>query len=100
LATGSPEDGGTSDGRLRDVTLVSLEPRRHETTPPARYTEASLIKELEELGIGRPSTYAPTIETVLRRGYVFRQRRALVPSFTAFRGDEPAALRTSPTTWT
>ena len=61
-----------------------LEPKRHETTPPARYTEASLIKKLEEEGIGRPSTYEPTIETILKRGYVFRQGRALVPSFTAF----------------
>ena len=66
------------------IALLDLEPKRHETTPPARFTEASLIKELERLGIGRPSTYAPTIATVVRRGYVFRQGRALVPSFTAF----------------
>src|SRR5687767_1029236 len=66
------------------VTLVGVEPKRHETTPPARFTEASLIKELERLGIGRPSTYAPTIATIVRRGYVFRQGKALVPSFTAF----------------
>ncbi|HEX6161135.1 MAG TPA: topoisomerase C-terminal repeat-containing protein, partial [Thermoanaerobaculia bacterium] len=66
------------------VTLLGLEPKRHETTPPARFTEASLIKELERLGIGRPSTYAPTIATIVRRGYVFRQGKALVPSFTAF----------------
>ena len=64
--------------------LVATEPKRHETSPPARFTEASLIKELERLGIGRPSTYAPTIATIVRRGYVFRQGRALVPSFTAF----------------
>ena len=63
---------------------LGTEPKRHETTPPARYTEASLIKELERLGIGRPSTYAPTIGTIVRRGYVFRQGKALVPSFTAF----------------
>src|SRR5262249_14021447 len=63
---------------------VTLEPKRHETSPPARYTEASLIKELERLGIGRPSTYAATIGTIERRGYVFRQGKALVPSFTAF----------------
>lgn len=62
----------------------SVEPKRHETTPPARFTEASLIKELERLGIGRPSTFAPTIATIVRRGYVFRQGKALVPSFTAF----------------
>src|SRR5689334_10356992 len=66
------------------VTLVDTEPKRHDTTPPARFTEASLIKELERLGIGRPSTYAPTIATIVRRGYVQRQNKALVPSFTAF----------------
>ena len=66
------------------MTLVGTEPKRHETTPPARFTEASLIKELERLGIGRPSTYAPTIATIVRRGYVFRQGKALIPSFTAF----------------
>jgi DNA topoisomerase-1 len=66
------------------MTLVDTLAKRHETTPPARFTEASLIKELERLGIGRPSTYAPTIATIVRRGYVFRQSKALVPSFTAF----------------
>jgi DNA topoisomerase-1 len=66
------------------VTLLGAESKRHETTPPARFTEASLIKELERLGIGRPSTYAPTIATIVRRGYVFRQAKALIPSFTAF----------------
>jgi DNA topoisomerase-1 len=67
-----------------DVTLMSLESKKHETTPPARFTEASLIKELERLGIGRPSTYAATIGTIERRGYIFRQGKALVPSYTAF----------------
>jgi DNA topoisomerase-1 len=67
-----------------DVSLLALESKRHETTPPARYTEASLIKKLEEEGIGRPSTYAATIGTIERRGYIFRQGKALVPSFTAF----------------
>ena len=66
------------------MTLLGAESKRHETTPPARFTEASLIKELERLGIGRPSTYAPTIATIVRRGYVFRQSKALIPSFTAF----------------
>ena len=66
------------------IVLLGTDPKRHETTPPARFTEASLIKELERLGIGRPSTYAPTIATIVRRGYVFRQGKALVPSFTAF----------------
>jgi DNA topoisomerase-1 len=66
------------------IVLLSTEPKKHETTPPSRFTEASLIKELERLGIGRPSTFAPTIATIVRRGYVFRQGKALVPSFTAF----------------
>ena len=71
------------DGRT-PIALLDTEAKRHETAPPARFTEASLIKELERLGIGRPSTYAPTIATIVRRGYVFRQGKALVPSFTAF----------------
>jgi DNA topoisomerase I len=71
-------DGSTA------ITLLDTDPKRHETTPPARFTEAALIKELERLGIGRPSTYAPTIATIVRRGYVLRQGKALVPSFTAF----------------
>jgi DNA topoisomerase I len=75
---------GAPSGARAMAELVGLEPKRHETVPPARFTEASLIKKLEEEGIGRPSTYEPTIETILRRGYVFRQGKALVPSFTAF----------------
>jgi len=67
-----------------DVLLLALDSKRHETSPPARFTEASLIKELERLGIGRPSTYAATIGTIERRGYIFRQGKALVPSYTAF----------------
>ena len=59
-------------------------PRATTPSPPARYTEASLVKRLEEEGIGRPSTYAPTVATIQRRGYVTRQGKALVPSFTAF----------------
>lgn len=66
------------------VALLAIEPKGHETLPPARYTEAALIKELEQAGIGRPSTYAPTIATIERRGYMFRQGKALVPSFPAF----------------
>jgi DNA topoisomerase-1 len=71
----------TLDGPL---TLESLEPMSHETVPPARYTDASLVKRLEEDGIGRPSTYASIISTIERRGYVWRQGKALVPTFTAF----------------
>ncbi|HEY6055952.1 MAG TPA: topoisomerase C-terminal repeat-containing protein, partial [Gaiellaceae bacterium] len=62
----------------------SLEPQGHATTPPARYTEATLVRALEELGIGRPSTYASIIGTILDRGYVFKKGSALVPSFVAF----------------
>jgi DNA topoisomerase I len=71
-------------GAAARVQVQALEPKRHDTLPPARYTEASLIKELERQGIGRPSTYAATIGTIERRGYIFRQGKALVPSFTAF----------------
>ena len=56
----------------------------HETQPPRRFTEASLIKELEDMGIGRPSTYAAIISTIIGRGYVFKKGTALVPSVTAF----------------
>ncbi|HLG66512.1 MAG TPA: topoisomerase C-terminal repeat-containing protein, partial [Acidimicrobiales bacterium] len=63
---------------------VSLEPGPHTTQPPARYTEASLVKAMEELGVGRPSTYASVIGTILDRGYVWKKGTALVPSFTAF----------------
>jgi DNA topoisomerase-1 len=66
------------------AALARLDPKGHETTPPARYTDASLVKRLEDEGIGRPSTYASIIKTILGRGYVFRQGKALVPSFTAF----------------
>ncbi len=66
------------------LTLVSLAPSGHQTSPPARYTEASLVKRLEELGVGRPSTYASIIGTIQDRGYVWKKGSALVPSFTAF----------------
>jgi DNA topoisomerase I len=69
------------DARL---IVAGVDPKGHQTTPPPRYTEASLVKRLEEEGIGRPSTYAPTVATIQRRGYVTRQGKALVPSFTAF----------------
>ena len=61
-----------------------LEPKGHATKPPSRYTEASLVKRLEELGIGRPSTYASIIQTIQDRGYVWKKGAALVPSFVAF----------------
>jgi len=66
------------------VTAVELNPDGHTTAAPARYTEASLIKALEELGIGRPSTYAAIIKTIQDRGYVWKKGSALVPSWVAF----------------
>jgi DNA topoisomerase-1 len=66
------------------VIVAGLDEKPHQTAPPARYTEASLVKRLEEEGIGRPSTYAATVGTIQRRGYVTHQGKALVPSFTAF----------------
>ena len=68
----------------QDLILLNLDAKGHQTSPPARYTEASLVKRLEEEGIGRPSTYAPTVATIQRRGYISRQGKALIPSFTAF----------------
>ena len=62
----------------------AIEPSGHSTQPPARYTEASLVKKLEELGIGRPSTYASIMQTIQDRGYVYKRGQALVPSWTAF----------------
>ncbi len=66
------------------VEGTAFEPGSHSTQPPARYTEASLVKAMEELGVGRPSTYASVIATILDRGYVWKKGTALVPSFTAF----------------
>ena len=66
------------------VRIESLTPNGHSTSPPARYTEASLVKRLEELGIGRPSTWASIIQTVQDRGYVWKKGQALVPTWTAF----------------
>jgi DNA topoisomerase-1 len=67
-----------------EVPVESLEPSGHTTTAPARFTEASLVKRLEELGIGRPSTWASIIQTVQDRGYVWKKGQALVPTWTAF----------------
>lgn len=66
------------------VEVVALEANSHNTSPPARFTEASLVKALEEMGVGRPSTYASIIGTILDRGYVWKKGTALVPSFVAF----------------
>ncbi len=66
------------------VTALGFEPQEHSTKPPPRYTEASLVKALEEMGVGRPSTYASIISTIQGRGYVWKKGSALVPSFVAF----------------
>jgi DNA topoisomerase-1 len=62
------------------LSLLALVPAQHFTQPPPRYTEASLVKMLEELGIGRPSTYAPIVDTVLARGYVVREEKQFFPT--------------------
>lgn len=69
-------------GQVVEATAVT--PAGHETKPPARYTDASLVRALEERGIGRPSTYAATIKTIVDRGYVNKRGRELVPTFLAF----------------
>lgn len=66
------------------ITVERFTCEGHETKPPARYTEPSLVKKLEELGIGRPSTFASIIQTIQDRGYVVKRGRALVPTFLAF----------------
>ncbi len=93
---GRDDDGGEA-GRREDaerrlppltqgsqLTARELRPDGHTTTPPPRYTEASLVKALEERGIGRPSTYASILGTILDRGYVFKKSNALVPTWLAF----------------
>jgi len=66
------------------LRLMRLLPKQHFTEPPLRYNEASLVKTLEEMGIGRPSTYAPTISTIIDRGYVLREKKSLLPSELGF----------------
>ncbi|HWR07845.1 type I DNA topoisomerase [Sporomusa sp.] len=66
------------------LKLNKLDPKQHFTEPPPRYTEASLVKMLEEKGIGRPSTYAPTIETIVERGYVERVDKKFLPTELGF----------------
>jgi DNA topoisomerase-1 len=87
LAGGEADD---AERRLPHLTegqrldALELTPDGHSTNPPARYTEASLVKALEELGIGRPSTYSSIIKTIQDRGYVYKKGSALVPSWVAF----------------
>jgi DNA topoisomerase I len=86
-AGGEADDAERRLPRLTEgqpVTATELVPEGHTTTPPPRYTEASLVKSLEELGIGRPSTYASIINTIQDRGYVWKRGSALVPSWVAF----------------
>ncbi|MEV5693165.1 type I DNA topoisomerase [Micromonospora globbae] len=86
------ENAEAEDAERRLPTLVKDQPltaeelaaQGHHTQPPARYTEASLVKALEELGIGRPSTYASIMQTIQDRGYVFKRGQAMIPSFLAF----------------
>ena len=66
------------------VRAKAIEPKQHETLPPARYTEASLVKRLEEEGLGRPSTYASVLGTIQTRGYAFKMGNALAPTYLAF----------------
>ena len=82
-----------SDGEERElpnllkgdvVLAASVESKDHQTKPPARYTEATLVRQLEELGVGRPSTYASILGTIQSRGYVWKKGQALVPALTAF----------------
>ncbi len=90
---GSDDPDADLDDRERvlpDLTVgqqlpePAIDPVGHTTQPPARYTEASLVKRLEELGIGRPSTYASIMQTIQARGYVWKKGQALVPSWSAF----------------
>ncbi len=84
------KDGDDTERRLPNLqvgdtlTALRLEAEGHSTNPPPRYTEASLVKALEERGIGRPSTYASIMGTIVDRGYVVKRGSALVPSFLAF----------------
>jgi DNA topoisomerase I len=89
-STDEGDDGDAAERRLPPLRegdrldVRSLTPEGHATSPPARFTEASLVKRMEELGVGRPSTYAATIQTIQDRGYVWKKGTALVPYFTAF----------------
>jgi len=82
VENGEENGEGWLPGLAADQTVrpLAVDPGQHFTQPPPRYTEASLVRALEELGIGRPSTYAPTLETVKTRGYVHVQDRRLVPT--------------------
>ena len=76
-----PLTEGMGVGEGQPIAIQSIDALKHETKPPARYTEASLVRRLEEEGIGRPSTYAPTITLIQQRGYVEKRGKALAPTF-------------------
>ena len=76
----SPEPPLPSLSPGESLSLNKLTPEQHFTQPPPRYTEASLVKELEEKGIGRPSTYAPTLSTIQERGYVNKEKKRFIPT--------------------
>ena len=78
---GPPSPGRELPGAAPSTVLRSVEPERRETRPPPRYTEASLVRKLEEEGIGRPSTYTPTISRIQDRDYVRKREGALVPTY-------------------
>ena len=88
--TESTDDSEEKEGSLpeltegMELTASEIVPARHFTQPPARFTEASLVKALEEKGIGRPSTYSPTISTIIDRGYVSRETKQLIPTELGF----------------
>jgi DNA topoisomerase-1 len=90
LDEGSEAQADDAESRLPELvegqalTADALTPEGHTTNPPSRYTEPSLVKALEDLGIGRPSTYASIIKTIQDRGYVWKKGQALVPSWIAF----------------
>ena len=84
LEVGETSVDDPSTNGERGFLVHSIEPLGHETKPPSRYTEASLVETLEEEGIGRPSTYASIINTIQNRGYVRKNGSSLVPTFTAF----------------
>ena len=76
-----PQEGMLPELNIgEEVKKQKLEPKQSFTEPPARYTEASLVKALEEKGIGRPSTYSPTITTILERRYIEKSQKQLVPT--------------------
>ncbi|PQJ36249.1 DNA topoisomerase I [Salinibacter sp. 10B] len=84
LEVGETSIGNAAENGEQGFLVHSIEPLGHETKPPSRYTEASLVKMLEEEGIGRPSTYASIIDTIQKRGYVRKNGSSVVPTFTAF----------------